>query len=92
MIGPKHVHHASEHHHGMLGVETLRAVPCAHPGCRLSYDEHTCDSVAFLQLKKNLTNDEAKIILQGCEPIMKELHIDGFCLVETEEKFRISNN
>lgn len=39
-IGPRHVVHASDYCGGMLGEDTMRAVQCAHPGCRLPYDRH----------------------------------------------------
>jgi hypothetical protein len=40
MIGAKHVSYAAEHHHGRLGEETCKVIPCAHRGCTLKYREH----------------------------------------------------
>jgi hypothetical protein len=91
MIGSKHIVHASDHHGGMLDKETLRKIQCAHPGCRASYEEHTYDTVAFVQLTKNVSNADAKRILGSTklEEVMKANKVDGFALVDTEEKFRV---
>lgn len=60
MIGPMHVAHAADHHSGILGEETLKAIPCAHKGCDLSYKDHTYDRVLVLQLKKTIKDTEAR--------------------------------
>ena len=58
--------------------------------CGLSYEEHTSDCVMSLQLKRNGTNDEANTILQALVNEIGETFVDGFSLVDTKEKFRIS--
>jgi hypothetical protein len=58
--------------------------------CGLSYEEHTSDCVGFLQLKRNGTNDEADIILKALVNEIGETFVDGFGLIDTIEKFRIS--
>lgn len=90
MIGPKHVTHASDNCGGMLGEATLEAIPCAYPGCKLFYKDHTSDRIAFLQLTQNLSNEKAKKILIRTLPFMREHKVDGFTFVETPEKFRIT--
>lgn len=88
-IGPAHVKHASNYHSGRLGEETLKNVPCAFRGCNVAYENHKSDTVAFLQLVKTLTKDEAnKTIKKVVDNIPKDL-IDGFTMVDTPEKFRI---
>lgn len=57
--------------------------------CGLSMEEHTCDTVAFLQLLRNSTNDEAQIILKGLVDEVGEDFVTGFTFVETDEKYRI---
>jgi hypothetical protein len=89
LIGAKHVHHASEHHSGMLGTATIEAVGCAFKDCTLSYAEHTSDKVLFLQLLRDLTQKKAQKELKGITDMMKKDKIDGLCFVETESKFRI---
>lgn len=90
MVGPQHVA-AAQKYGGMLGEPVLKEVPCAHPGCRLSYEDHTSDTVAFLKLKRNVENKEAGEVLG--DPTLKKimtLHkVDGYCFVDTPEKFRI---
>lgn len=57
--------------------------------CGLSIEEHTCDTVAFLQLLRNGTNNEAQIILKELVDKLGENFVTGFSFVETEEKYRI---
>ena len=89
MIGPEHVGYASANHNGMLGQETLEKVGCAHPGCNLSYKEHTSDNVMFLKLKKNVSQDYLKALIVPLKEDMEKMKVDGICFIETEEKFRI---
>jgi hypothetical protein len=93
-IGPRHVAHASDRCGGMLGEETLRAVPCVFPQCRTDYDGHTSDKVAFVKLKRDCTNEEITSFLQSEEvtKLTEAEKIDGFAFVETEEKFRVKEN
>jgi hypothetical protein len=74
----------------MLGEETLKAVPCAHPRCTISYAEHTSDRVCFLKLKRDTTNKELSEALKALVDILGEKYLDGFSFIETEEKFRIN--
>lgn len=92
MIGARHVKHASDNFGGMLGEQTLKAVQCAHPGCAVPYEEHTYDTVAFLQLKRNCTNDEIKPLMLVMSQKIEETKcgVDGFVFVDTPEKFRIN--
>jgi hypothetical protein len=89
MIGTKHVVHASDHCCGMLGEETMRAVPCAHPGCRSPYEAHVHDTVAMIQLTRNATNEEVQAVLKPLCADFEADGIDGFTFVETPDKFRI---
>lgn len=88
-IGPKHIEHASRNYIGMLGDATCKAVPCSYKGCRVPYDQHTWDTVLFISLKRDMTNAEANEELKAVSVDMQDDGIDGFALVETEEKFRI---
>lgn len=88
-IGPRHMDYASKHCH-VLDEAAMRSAPCAARNCKLSYDDHTCDTVLFLSLTRNCTQDEAREALQPLTPTLEELHIDGVAFVETAEKFRIS--
>ena len=90
MIGPKHI----EHNRGMyLGEEQIKEMEsrgvahCAHPDCRKNYEEHTCDQVCFLALKKDLTQGEAQEALKGCVDHFGEKAFEGFAFIENEFKF-----
>lgn len=48
------------------------------------------DTVCFLSLKKNVTEDEAQAELKDIDALMKENGVAGFSFVETTEKFRIT--
>lgn len=89
-IGLKHIVYASDHQGSMLDKETCRKVRCAHPNCHVPYDEHTSDCIAFLQLTKNTTQKMAQKVLKSLADAIGEKCIDGFCFVETNEKFRIN--
>ena len=88
-IGPAHIGYASDHHSGMLDMETIKNVKCAYPNCNIPYEDHTSDNVCFLQLKSNGTNDEASTILKKLVTDLGESFVDGFAFVDTDEKFRI---
>lgn len=97
VIGPKHIAYASDNWGGMLSEEAIIAgekaskCKCAHPGCNISYEAHSKgDKVAFLQLLRNGTNDEANKILKKLVDQLGEAFVDGFLFVETPEKFRIN--
>lgn len=92
MVGSKHVVHAHDHHSGMLGEATLKAIPCAHRGCTSSYDQHTHDKVLFLQLTRDVKNNEASLELKKLLDIMAANKIDGIAFVEADEKYRISDD
>jgi hypothetical protein len=87
-IGPKHVEHASDHHGGMLGDRTLDAIPCAVPGCNLSYAQHTSDNVMFLHLIKDLKMTEAQAELKKLTAEMEKDGIDGFAFVKSDFDFK----
>ena len=96
-VGPRHVTYASEHG-GMLSPDVIRQgekankCKCAAKGCTIPYDEHTADTVMFLQLKRNGTNEEANAFLKGISDEVAADGIDGFAMIETEEKFRITGD
>ena len=90
MLGPRHVQHANENHYGGLGVETLKAVQCAQPNCKYTYEEHTSEEVCFLQLMKNSTNEEVGKVLKELVDTLGEAFVDGFAFVETKEKYRVT--
>lgn len=95
VIGPKHIVYASDHFSGMLSEmcikegEAAGKCKCAHPGCKLSYDEHSCDRVAFLQLQRDGNDEEAKVLLQKIVTELDKNLIDGFTFVESTEQYCI---
>jgi hypothetical protein len=88
-VGPKHITYASEHHSGMLGEETCRKVKCAVPGCDVSYEDHTSDTVAFITLLRDTDNYEMDVIIKKLVDDIPEGIFDGIAFVETPEQFRI---
>jgi hypothetical protein len=97
VITPKHVEYASKNNSGQLSEDTIREVEkenkgkCGHKDCTFPYDEHNADTVMFLRLKRNGTSEEANTELKEMAKLMVHDMIDGFVMVETEEKFRIKN-
>lgn len=90
VIGAKHVSYAAEHCSGMLGLDVLNKIGCAHPECGMSYDEHTFDRVLFISLTRNLTKSQADAKLIPVSEALIQNSIDGIVFVETPEKFRIA--
>lgn len=88
-IGSKHIGASS----GMyLDIEECerKGVTCAHPGCQLSYKDHTSDNVCFLTLTKDV---DSHTINQGMKDLVDRMDkdlVDGFCFVES--KFEILND
>jgi hypothetical protein len=58
--------------------------------CGLSLKEHTHDTVGFLQLLRNGTEEEGKTILKKFVDDIGVEFVSGFLFVETEEEFRIN--
>ena len=87
-VGPKHIEHASDNHGGMLGKETMNAIPCAHKGCNLPYDDHKCDTVAMMSLTRDSTNEQIQECLVKITGVVDESEIDGFTFVKNEFKIK----
>ena len=91
-IGSRHVAYAADHCCGMLGDEVLKKIPCAAPGCGRRYEEHTYDVVMFLSLKRNADREEAQAELKrAIDAGLEADEVDGFCFVETDERYRITS-
>ena len=88
MIGPGHLLEG----HMYLGEAEIKeaegaGVHCYDHGCRIPYDQHTSDFVAFLRLKHNVANAEAANQLMLVKPFAMEQKIDGFGFID--DGFRI---
>jgi hypothetical protein len=90
-IGPRHVAHASDHHCGMLDQHAIESaerlgVHCAHPKCRLPFDEHTSDLVCFVEVSAQYPNIADVPLLRDyltqIADKATELGIDGFAFVK----------
>jgi len=98
MVGPHHITYAADNHGGMLGEDAILAgekvgkCKCAQPKCNTPYEDHTSDTIAFLQLLRHGTNDEANTVLKAAVTELGEAFVDGFAFVETEEKYRIEGD
>lgn len=96
VIGSRHIGFAADHFGGMLSEAAIiegekRGIHCAASNCRVPYEQHTCDTVCFLTLKRNMTVNEAQEELKNIDTLMKENKVDGFAFVDTPDKFRITN-
>lgn len=62
--------------------------PCGH--CKKDYDEHSWDTVAFIELKREATEAEMRPWMQEVVgPFLVQHDIDGAVFVETPQKFRV---
>ncbi|MHA2085216.1 MAG: hypothetical protein ACXABD_15780 [Candidatus Thorarchaeota archaeon] len=53
------------------------------PRCKLPYERHTCDVVAFVKLQRELENKEAAQQLSLLKEKFEEDGIDGFGFIDT---------
>jgi len=97
MIGPKHIKWSHDGHYGgMIGADCIKEgekqgkVHCEQRNCRVRFEEHTSDNVAFLQCVRNCTNTEANDALKSLVDELGEAFVDGFAFVES--KFKITND
>jgi hypothetical protein len=101
-IDTAHVVYASDHCGGILDDQAIRDAEryghahCGMRGCRLPYDQHTSDRVAFVKLLRNVTQEEARSYLLSVSDFVEKNprefghKLDGFVFIETPEKFRIA--
>ena len=81
-IGPKAVAEAHDNHSGMLTEEVVNKVGCEFPGgCDLSYEEHTHDTVCFLEFLEDISEAELNEALQAATPSL-EKYTDGYGFVK----------
>lgn len=95
MIGPKHIAWSHDGHYGgMLSGDCIREgekkgeVHCEQRNCRVPFDDHTSESVAFLQCVRNCTNTEANVALKTLVEELGETFVDGFGFVESKFKIK----
>lgn len=94
VIGSRHVAYAADHCGGMLGEDAITAaerngIHCAHSGCRVSYENHTSDTVCFVAIDPQYkTPGEVpglQEFLGSLKTEAEHLEIDGFAFVKDEE-------
>ena len=94
-IGPQHI---QRYHLDMTkpcagyvddqGNYSNRSKPGYHK-CGLPFEQHTHEEIIFLQLTRNVTDEEAHGEMLKLKPIMEELKIEGICFVDTPEQYRM---
>lgn len=80
VVGVKHVVHASNNYGGMLGEETMKAIPCDH--CHQDYSEHETALLIGCKIPIKDKNDKAvpelhKYLLKNKKNAEKE-NLAGF--------------
>jgi hypothetical protein len=87
MIGSRHIEYASNHFGGMLGEETLRAVPCAMRNCHAMYEEHTSNTVLVIRLNEDVKNtDEFVELLKNVLSPLDMFGLEGCLFLENGHK------
>lgn len=87
-VGPKHIEYAKEHNEGILSEEICEKLGCAHNKCKLPYSEHESDKTLFLQLKKDVEQENANLELLKIKQALHDNKIKAVAFADTEEKFR----
>ena len=88
MIRKKHLDYASKHNDGVLSEEICQLIPCEHEGCKLSYEEHTSDMQLVLQLKRDVTQQEARDQLVKLQQALTEHNVKQVAFAESEEGYK----
>ena len=88
VIGPRHVVDASNRS-GVIDDETLENITCAHPGCNLLYADHSFETIILLKLLESIDEKAASDFINTITNDLLVHSIDGFAMIETEEKFRV---
>lgn len=86
-IGIKHINQANEQYCGVLGEDVMIAIPCARPGCNLSYDEHKSDHVMILSLSCDVLESKVAELLKIIVHEINKDKIDGFAFVKNGFNF-----
>ncbi len=83
-IGPRHVAHAAENHSGMLGPATTEAIGCSR--CGLPMSKHVFDTVLFVEVTRECTEDDVKKILTPeFGKMLEEDELDGVAFLKGYE-------
>ena len=87
-ISNKHIKDADENNKGILSEEICQKYKCGHKGCKLKYEDHTCDMELVLQLKKDITQIEAHDQLFKLKPDLLMHDVNHIAFAESEENFK----
>lgn len=86
-IGPKHLEASS----GILDESVCRRVPCAHPYCSTSYENHTHETVAVIQVSADGELADVPGLhdyLLSVKAKAEELGIDGFVFTKAPKPYQ----
>jgi hypothetical protein len=90
-ISPKHVK-ASDKVDGVMTEDICQKYPCAVKGCNLPYEEHNADRQLVLQLKRDITQDEAREQLLKLNSKIQELGIKTVAFADSDEGYEFIQN
>jgi hypothetical protein len=80
VVGPKTMKWASKHG-GIISDDA----PCDYPGCELTFKEHKCDTVMFLELTGIADKKKSELMLKELAPIVEKAGVDGFSFVQKDK-------
>lgn len=90
-IGPAHVAYASDRHCGMLGEETMRAIPCKAESrellsmCNQPYESHVTEYGVFVRLHQDVAEKKLSAWLTALKPEMALRGLQGWAFLGTKE-------
>lgn len=84
-VSKKHVDYANEHNEGVLTEEICQMFKCGVKKCKLKYEDHTCDMQLVLQLKQDVTQQQAHDQLLKLQSALKEHGVKEIAFAEDEE-------
>ena len=87
-VDDEHTAYARDTNDGILDESILEMFPCAHPKCKLAYDKHKARRTLMLQLKHDITNENAEIELIKLKPLLVKHHIAQLAFVDTEKGYK----
>jgi len=96
VVTAKHVTYAADNWNGTLTdlvimeAEDHGSALCGHQGCNYSFTSHSFEKALFLKLKRDGTQTEGDSALKPLRKDLEEDKIDGFVMIDTPEKYRIT--
>lgn len=87
-VDHEHTAYAKDTNGGILNEDILEMFMCGHPDCNLPYRKHKARRTLMLQLKRDITKDDANAELIKIKPVLTKHKISRLGFVDTEKGYK----